>query len=98
MGERDQRGAGVDADPGKRLVGPFARDLGIGEPLLRSEGSTRVDDYDVMSKGASHRNELLRDMHGADNDETDGGIEYIDKDLAGVAGEGHTLVAAKRLF
>src|SRR5262245_390541 len=98
MGEHDQRGAGVHADLGKCLVRPFARNLGIGEPFLRSKGSTRVDDHDVMSERASHRNKLLRDMHSADDDEADGGIEYIDEDLAGVSGEGHTLVAEKSLF
>ena len=35
VGERDQRGAGIDADLGKRLVRPFTRDLGIAETLLR---------------------------------------------------------------
>src|SRR5262249_39058530 len=97
VGERDQRGAGIDADLGKRLVRPFTRDLGSGETRLRREGSPRVYDHHVVAESSRHWNELLRYMHGADDDEAHRGIEDIDENLAGICGKSDALVAAKRI-
>ncbi len=45
MGERDQRGAAIDADLGKRLVWPLARNLYVAKTVLGCEGGTRIHDY-----------------------------------------------------
>src|SRR5262249_31716968 len=98
MSECDQRRASIDADLGNRFVWPLARDLGIAETFRGRESSARVDNDHVLAERTRHRHKLLRNVHGANNDEAHRGIEDIDENLAGVRGNCDALVAAKRLF
>ncbi len=92
MGQRDQRRAFVDADLGQRLVGPVAQDRHIAEALFGGEGGAGINDNDFVAKGARHRHQRLRHMHGADDDQARGRIEHVDE---AVAADGRALVAAE---
>src|SRR5262249_38404261 len=98
MSKCDQRGASIAADLGNRFIWPLARDLRIAETFLGRESTARVDNDYVVTERTRHRHKLLRNVHGANNDEAHRGIEDIDESLAGVRGNCDALVAAKRLF
>ena len=97
MGERDQGGAGIQADLGQRFVGPLPNDWRVAEALFRGKGRARVQDYHLVAKRAGHGDKLLGDMHGADDDEPRRRIEHVDEELSVRPRQLHALVAAERL-
>src|SRR5262245_44812369 len=98
VADRDQCRAGIDADIGQGLVGPFANQLDASEPFLGREGMARIDNDHIVVERTRHRGERLGDMGGTGDDEACPRVEHIYEDVAVFARGNEALVAAERLF
>ncbi len=74
MGQGHDRRARVQPHSLQRLIGPIVRNHRVGEPLGRSKGGPRVHQRHVIAAGACHRQQVLRDMHPADDDHPQGRV------------------------
>ena len=68
--ERHDGGAAIELHGCHRLVRPLADELYVGKAGIGGEGAARVDDGDGIAGQRRHWRQRLRDMHGADDDET----------------------------
>src|SRR5206468_10011753 len=78
----DHGRSSIEANFHQGLVRPIWHNRNAAKPGLRCKGAARIDDYHLVTDGASHRHDRLCDMHRPDDDESGRRTEHIDKNLA----------------